>query len=138
MEEGVTWMSIKVLIADDDTSIREALADLIGGEPGLELAGAAADAAEAVTLARKLAPDVALVDVRMPLGGGPKAAAGIRLASPQTVVIALSAHDDAFSVLSMLERGVATYVAKDSPAEQVIEAIRRGAEQQGLPVPPPA
>jgi DNA-binding NarL/FixJ family response regulator len=100
--------------------------------------GAAADAAEAVALARRLSPDVALLDVRMPMGGGPKAAAGIRLSSPETVVIALSAHDDATSILSMLERGVGTYVAKDSPADQVIEAIRRGAEQKAGAFPPPA
>ncbi len=123
-------MTIRVLIADDDQSIREALQDLIGHEPDLELVGAAPDAEEAISLARQHAPDVALVDVRMPGGGGRRAAEGIALASPNTTVIALSAHDDAGSVVDMFEGGVGEYIAKSSPTEAVIDAIRRGARRQ--------
>ncbi len=122
-------MAIRVLIADDDPDIREALRALIGHEPDLELVGAAVDAEVAVTLARRHAPDVAIVDVRMPRGGGRRAAEGIALASPNTTVIALSAHDDVASVLEMFEGGVGEYIAKDSPTEAVIEAIRRGARR---------
>lgn len=124
-------MNIRVLIADDEQSIREALADVIGREPGLELAGVAADAEEAVKLARTISPDVALLDVRMPMGGGQTAASGIHRVSPNTFVIALSAKDDSSSVLSMFKHGVATYLAKSSSNEEIIEAIRRGAEQAG-------
>ena len=120
-------MTIRVLIADDDQDIREALRALIAHEPDLELVGAAVDAEEAISLASQHAPDVALVDVRVPGGGGRRAAEGIALASPNTTVIALSAHDDAASVLDMFEGGVGEYIAKDSPTEAVIEAIRRGA-----------
>lgn len=126
-KKGTGELSIRVLIADDEQSIREVLSDLIHREPGLELVGTAGDADEAVDLARKTKPDVALLDVRMPKGGGPGAAKGIRIASPETSLIAFSAHDDASSVLAMLDGGVQTYVAKDSPPDQLIEAIRRGA-----------
>jgi DNA-binding NarL/FixJ family response regulator len=122
-------MAIRVLIADDSQHSREALRTLIGLEPDLEVVGAAADAEEAITLAGQHAPDVAIVDVRMPGGGGRRAAEGIALASPTTTVIALSAYDDARSVLEMFEGGVGEYVAKDAPSEAVIEAIRRGARR---------
>jgi len=122
-------MAIRVLIADDSQHSREALRALIGLEPDFELVGAAVDAEEAINLASQHAPDVAIVDVHMPRGGGRRAAEGIALASPTTTVIALSAYDDAESVVEMFEGGVGEYVAKDAPTEAVIEAIRRGARR---------
>ncbi len=92
---GNAALSIRVLIADDNQHSREALRALIGLEPDLEVVGAAADAEEAINLVSQYAPDVAIVDVRMPGGGGKRAAEGIALASPNTIVIALSAYDDA-------------------------------------------
>ena len=122
-------MSIRVLIADDSQHSREALRALIGLEPDLEVVGAAADVEEAINLAGQHAPDVAIVDVRMPGGGGRRAAEGIAVASPTTTVIALSAYDDARSVLEMFEGGVREFIAKDAPTEAVIDAIRRGARK---------
>ena len=91
--------------------------------------GAAADVEEAINLANQHAPDVAIVDVRMPGGGGRRAAEGIAVASPTTTVIALSAYDDAQSVLEMFEGGVREFITKDAPTEAVIDAIRRGARK---------
>jgi DNA-binding NarL/FixJ family response regulator len=122
-------MSIRVLVADDSQHSREALRALIGLEPDLEVVGAAADVEEAINLASQHAPDVAIVDVRMPGGGGRRAAEGIALASPTTTVIALSAYDDARSVLEMFEGGVREFIAKDAPTEALIDAIRRGARK---------
>ena len=126
---GNAALSIRVLIADDNQHSREALRALIGLEPDLEVVGAAADAEEAINLVSQYAPDVAIVDVRMPGGGGKRAAEGIALASPNTIVIALSAYDDAKSVLEMFEGGVGEYISKDAPTEALIEAIRRGARK---------
>jgi DNA-binding NarL/FixJ family response regulator len=122
-------MSIRVLIADDSQHSREALWALLGLEPDLEVVGAAADVEEAINLVNQHAPDVAIVDVRMPGGGGRRAAEGIAVASPTTTVIALSAYDDARSVLEMFEGGVREFIAKDAPTEAVIDAIRRGARK---------
>ena len=97
---------VRVLIADDDGRMRGALSDLIRQERTLQLVGAVSDAAAAVDLAEQEQPDVALVDVRMPGGGGAKAAREIRRRSPNTRVIALSVHDDRQTVLQMLEAGV--------------------------------
>ena len=74
---------VRVLVADDEPALREALAELFAQEPTLDLIGLAADADEAATLASRELPDVALIDVSMPAGGGPRATREIaRILSP--------------------------------------------------------
>jgi DNA-binding NarL/FixJ family response regulator len=118
-------MAIRVLIADDDEGVRETLARVMGGEDDLDVVGVAEDADQAVDLAQMRTPDVALLDVRMPKGGGKRAAAGIALVSPRTAVIAFSAHDDASSIADMFEGGVGEYVLKDGPVDALLDTIRR-------------
>src|SRR5207253_8020828 len=89
---------VSVLIAEDDGPVRDALAALIRSEPGLKLIGAAKDADEAVRLAAEMRPDVALLDVRMPGGGGVTAARELKRCSPGTRVVALSASGERESV----------------------------------------
>ena len=122
---------IRVLIADDEVAVREALADLIGSDTSMEIAGAAGDADEAIDVAREARPHVALVDVKMPAGGGPRAARGIREESPQTHVVALSAYEDRRTVLEMLRAGVVGYIVKGSSAEEILYTIRRAMQGQG-------
>jgi EAL domain-containing protein (putative c-di-GMP-specific phosphodiesterase class I)/FixJ family two-component response regulator len=122
---------IRVLLAEDEAVVREALGALVRGEADLELVGAATDAQEAIDLARALHPDVAVVDVRMPAGGGPRAARDIRVASPQTRVLALSAHDDRASVLEMLRAGSVGYLVKGASAALILDGIRNSASGQG-------
>ena len=75
---------IRVLVAEDEPSVRAALVALIQAEPSLELVGEAAAAPEAIALATKHQPDVAVIDVRMPGGGGAAAVRGIKRKSPDT------------------------------------------------------
>ena len=96
---------IRVLVAEDEEPLRAAICDLIAGEDGLELAAVASSADEAIEQAREVKPDVALLDVRMPGGGGPRAAMEIRSVSPDTRSIALSAYEDRSNVLEMLRAG---------------------------------
>jgi signal transduction histidine kinase len=121
---------IRVLIAEDEPTVREALGELIEGEVALRLVGAAADADEAIQLAREHRPDVALLDVKMPAGGGPRAAREIRAACPDTRVVALSAYEDRATVLEMLRAGASGYLVKGTPAVEVVEAIRRSTRGQ--------
>jgi signal transduction histidine kinase len=121
---------ITVLIAEDEPAVRAALADVIGTEDSLELVGAAADAQQAIDLAREHHPDVALLDVKMPAGGGPRAAREIRMLSPGTRVVALSAYEDRTTVLEMLRAGVAGYLVKGTSAGEIVEAIRRSVRGQ--------
>jgi EAL domain-containing protein (putative c-di-GMP-specific phosphodiesterase class I) len=116
-------LSIRVLIADDEPELRVALSELLGHEDGLELIGAAADADEAIDMATLHRPHVALVDVKMPAGGGPRAARGILRASPETRVIALSAFEDRQTVLEMIRSGAVGYLAKGTAGEAIVRSI---------------
>ncbi len=113
-----------MLLADDEQGLREALEDLIDLTPGLELVGSVPDAEAAVALAAEVQPDVALVDVRMPRGGGPQAAAGIGERCPDARVIAFSAYDDPSSLAAMLAAGASGYLVKGAPNREIVEALR--------------
>src|SRR5947208_3142064 len=119
---------IRVLVADDEPKVREALADLINEEPTLQLVGVAEDADEAILMADAQPPDVAVLDVAMPKGGGPKAAREIRIRHPETRLLAFSAYEDGASVQAMLGEGVAGYVLKGTPVEEILDAIHRSAK----------
>jgi len=120
---------ISVLLADDEPLMLQALAGLLESQPSLGLAATAMTADQAIDLAGRLRPDVAVLDVRM-TGGGPRAARGIRARSPQTKVIAFSAYDDKASVLEMLASGAVGYVLKGAAGEEMVEAIKRAVSGQ--------
>src|SRR5258708_3579114 len=109
---------LRVILAEDDPAVRAALADLVKMVPSFELVGVAGDAPTAIGLAQATQPDVALVDVRMPGGGGVTAARGISRRSPETKVIALSGQGDRATVLQMLEAGVVGYLLKGGALEE--------------------
>lgn len=114
---------IRIVIADDEPAIREALADLIEATPGMTVVAAAANASDAIAEVARHRPDVALVDVRMP-GGGPAATRGIRLACPETRVLALSASGGGDTVLEMFRAGAAGYLVKGILPAEVISGIQ--------------
>jgi PAS domain S-box-containing protein len=120
---------IRVVVADDDISVRNAVCDLISGETDMVLVGTAGDAAETIALAVGTQPDVALLDVKM-RGGGAQAAAEIALVSRDTKVVALSAYEDRGSVLEMLRSGAVGYVVKGTAPAEILEALRRAARGQ--------
>jgi signal transduction histidine kinase len=119
------------MIAEDEIAVRDALGDLIDADPDMDLVGAAKDATEAIEVALREHPDVALVDVKMPGGGGAHAAREIRKGSPDTRVVALSAYEDRRTVLEMLRAGVVGYVVKGTSADEILYAIRRSMRGQG-------
>jgi signal transduction histidine kinase len=119
------------MIAEDEIAVRDALGDLIDADPDMDLVGAAKDATEAIEVALRERPDVALVDVKMPGGGGSHAAREIRKGSPDTRVVALSAYEDRRTVLEMLRAGVVGYVVKGTSANEILYAIRRSMRGQG-------
>jgi EAL domain-containing protein (putative c-di-GMP-specific phosphodiesterase class I)/CheY-like chemotaxis protein len=116
---------IRVLVADDDPELREALIHLVQEQPALDLVGAAADAQQAIALATQHRPEVALVDVQMPGGGGARVAREARFRAPETKVIALSAYDDRDGVMGMLGAGVTGYISKHAAPQEIVTAIRR-------------
>ena len=118
---------IRVLIADDDEAMRDALADVVREERRFEFVGAARDADEAIALAKEHRPDVALLDVKMPGGGGMRAAGEIIAAVPRVALLALSAHEDDASVHEMLANGVTSYLVKGTSVEAIVAAIANAA-----------
>jgi EAL domain-containing protein (putative c-di-GMP-specific phosphodiesterase class I) len=121
-----------VLIADDSAMNRETLAEIIERSDGLSLVGIAKDADEAIDIASLRQPDVALLDVRMPGGGGPRAAREIRQRCPDSRIIALSAFGDDRSVDDMLASGATSYLTKEASFDDIVEAIKRSVNGDAL------
>jgi DNA-binding NarL/FixJ family response regulator len=118
---------IRVLIAEDDANVREALTAMIESTPGLELAGAVENARTAVSLAAAESPDVAILDVRMPGGGGVWATREIMRASPHTSVIAFSGDSDRRTIEAMVDAGAVGYLVKGSSIGSIIETVEHAA-----------
>jgi DNA-binding NarL/FixJ family response regulator len=118
---------IKVLLADDQRVVREGLGTLLGLLDGIELVGTAADGEEALALALRHAPDVVLMDLRMPRLDGTEAIK--RLAARGVPAIALTTYADDVSVLGALRAGARGYLTKDAGASEIkaaVEAVARG------------
>lgn len=115
---------ITVIVVDDDDDLRAALAEMLGTAADIEVVGSGADAFAGVELCAQVPVDVAVLDVHLPGGGGPTAAAGIRERSPATRLIAMSVADDRSSRERMAAAGVDDFVAKDELAERLLPAIR--------------
>lgn len=128
-------MKSRVLIADDQPDVREALALVIRETDAYELVGLAADANEAILLAEQHRPDVALLDVRMPGGGGPRAASEIAKRAPSVKVVALSAYEDRGSVFQMLRAGAVGYLVKGASKDEILVTIERTLRGEGVLAP---
>lgn len=119
---------IRVMLADDEEQMLDVLDDVMSTDPMIDVVARARDARQAIDLASATAPDVALVDVRMPRGGGAVAARGIRRGSPPTRVVAVSADAHPDTVVAMIDAGATGYVGKDEPVEQILRAVHRAIE----------
>lgn len=127
---------IRLLIADDQALVRGALGALLDLEPDLTVVGMAPDGAEAVRLVEQLRPDVCLMDIQMPGMDGVEATRRIREASPTTRVLVVTTFARPGYLHSALEAGASGFIVKDTPAEQLAEAVRR--VHSGLRVLDPA
>jgi DNA-binding NarL/FixJ family response regulator len=114
---------ITVLVCDDDARIRDALGEVIAAQPDLALVAFAVDRDEAVDLAERHAPAVAIIDVRMP-GGGAHAVRGILRRSPQTRILAFSAYNDLAAIEEMDRAGAGAYLVKGARVREILAAIR--------------
>jgi len=115
---------IRVLIVDDIPETRDHLAKLLGFEADVEVVGAAASGREAIELAGKLSPDVVLMDIGMPGLSSFEATRQIKKNRPETKVLFLTMYDDEDYLVEGMEVGASGYVLKDSPAQQLVAAVR--------------
>jgi len=116
--------SVRVLVADDQTVVREGLVMLLGLSAGIEVVAAAADGDEATRLARRHRPDVVLMDLRMPRCDGVAATRRILAEVPGTRVIVLTTYADDESVFAALQAGARGFLTKDATAAEIQHAIR--------------
>jgi DNA-binding NarL/FixJ family response regulator len=120
----VSASPIRVLIADDQRVVRDGLTMLVGLIDGVEVAGTAANGAEAVERAQREHPDVVLMDLRMPEMDGTEATRRIRASLPGTEVLVLTTYADDDSLFPALQAGARGYLTKDASAEEIEQAIR--------------
>ncbi|HEY7342716.1 MAG TPA: response regulator transcription factor [Ktedonobacterales bacterium] len=123
-------MSIRILIADDHSVVRQGLKMFLGLDPELEVVGEAANGEEAVRKAGELHPDVVLMDLLMPKMDGITATATIRRAQPDTEVIALTSVLEDATVVSAVRAGAIGYLLKDTQADELCGAIHAAAAGQ--------
>lgn len=116
--------TIRVLVVDDQTLVRRGLAELLGGVPGIAVVGEAADGEEALRLARELAPDVVLLDVRMPEMSGLEVLGELRAKGVAAHALMLTTFDDDEALMESVRRGAKGYLLKDATLEELTQAIR--------------
>ncbi len=115
---------IRILLADDHTLFRQGVKTLLGAEPDMEVVGEAADGNAAVERTAELRPDVVLMDIGMPGPSSFETARQIRRNRPETRVLFLTMYDDEDYLVESMEVGASGYVLKDSPASQLVSAVR--------------
>ncbi|MER7840287.1 response regulator transcription factor [Streptomyces sp. NPDC096040] len=113
----------RVVVADDQTVVREGIVMLLGLLPGVEVVGAAGDGEEAVRLVAELAPDVVLMDLRMPRCDGVEATRRIRSEYPGTQVVVLTTFADDDSLFPALKAGARGYLTKDAGGDEIVRAV---------------
>jgi DNA-binding NarL/FixJ family response regulator len=117
-------MVIKILLADDHEIVREGLRNLLEKQEGFEVVAEAEDGLTAVKKAKKLSPDLIIMDIGMPDLNGIEATRQILAESPHIKIIALSMHAETRFVSEMLKAGASAYLLKDSAFEELIQAIQ--------------
>ncbi|WP_020125098.1 response regulator transcription factor [Streptomyces sp. 303MFCol5.2] len=123
MTEEAARKSARVVVADDQTVVREGIVMLLGLLPGVEVVGAAGDGEEAVRLVAELAPDVVLMDLRMPRCDGVEATRRIRSEYPGTQVVVLTTYADDESLFPALKAGARGYLTKDAGGDEIVRAV---------------
>ena len=117
--------TIRILLAEDQTLMRQGLKTILESEPDLRVVGEAADGKAAVKLGLQLRPDLILMDVQMPHMNGVEATAALVSAWPEAKVIILTTFDRDDYVFQGVRAGAMGYLLKDLPAEKLVETIRR-------------
>jgi two-component system, NarL family, response regulator LiaR len=115
---------ISIIIADDHTVVRTGTRQILEQEPDLKVVGEAANGAEAVELEKKLRPDIAIVDISMPVMDGIEVTRRIKEINPATAVLILSVYDNDEYVFALLEAGAAGYLLKDTSGQELVNAVR--------------
>lgn len=120
----MTENKLKILVAEDHGTVRDGIKMIVNSQADMEIVGEAGDGREAVALARKLMPDIVLMDVSMPRLNGLKAAAQLKRILPDIKILTLTRHTDDAYLQELLRAGVTGYALKQSLSDELIRAIR--------------
>ena len=131
-EEEAPSEPIRIVIAEDQTLLREATRRVLDAEPDLDVVGEARDGEEAVSLTERMKPDIAIVDMAMPKLNGVEVTRLIKEARAATAVLILSAYDDDAYVFASLEAGAAGYLLKDIRSRELVDAVRAVARGESV------
>ncbi len=115
---------IRILISDDHPVVRTGLRGMISGEPDFDVVGEAENGKEAVAMTSDLRPQVVLMDLRMPEMDGVTAIGHIKAEHPEVQVLVLTTYESDADILRAIETGATGYLLKDTPREELFEAIR--------------
>ena len=118
---------LRIVIADDQASVREGLVLLLGGLPGIEVVGAAADGEQALALVAEHHPDAILLDLHMPVLDGIGATRRLTAEHPDVAIVVLTTYADDSSVLDALRAGARSYLTKDADRTDIARALRAAA-----------
>jgi len=127
-----TGEPIRVLVVDDQELFRRGLIMLLASEEGIEVVGEAGDGLEGTSLAESVAPDVVLLDVRMPKRSGIEACLAIKESVPSAKIIMLTVSDEEADLYEAVKSGASGYLLKDSSIEEVAQAVRVVSDGQSL------
>src|SRR5437870_5967981 len=123
---------IRVLLADDHALVREGTRRLLEAENDVEVVAEAASGEEAIDAAKRLHPDIAIMDIAMPGIGGIAATRAIKMCSPETAILVLSAYDDEPYLIALLEAGAAGFLLKNVHGQELINAVRAVARGESV------
>jgi DNA-binding NarL/FixJ family response regulator len=132
----MTDRALRIVVADDHPVVRDGLRGMLDGQPDLEVVGEAGDGLAAVQEVARHAPDVVLMDLRMPRLDGVEAIARIAVAHPQVRILVLTTYDADHDIVRAVEAGATGVLLKDAPREELFRAVRSAA--RGEPVLAPA
>ncbi len=119
---------LRIIVADDQASVREGLVLLLGGLPGLEVVASAANGEQAIELVAAHRPDAILLDLHMPVLDGTEATRRLTAEYPRVAVVVLTTYVDDTSVLDALRAGARSYLTKDADHTEIASALRAAAE----------
>jgi DNA-binding NarL/FixJ family response regulator len=126
---------LRIIVVDDHTVMRAGVVALLASEPTIDIAGEAANGREAVELVERLAPDVALVDLRMPVLDGVEATTEIVASGAGTRVLILTTYDTDADIERAVEAGAIGYLLKDATRDQLVDAIHAAARGETVLAP---
>ncbi|MGW3580975.1 response regulator [Streptomyces rubiginosohelvolus] len=124
--------TVTLVVVDDHPVVRDGLRGMFTAEPGFEVLGEAVDGVDALAVVGELDPDVVLMDLRMPGGGGVAAIAELTRRGARSKVLVLTTYDTDSDTLPAIEAGATGYLLKDAPREELFSAVRAAADGRSV------